>query len=112
MEEQVRLMSGRFLQTGSATSAGQSCMFDFGPAASVETNPVAKFIVPDWGNKVNSGIGFRTGPPGFIGWRAGTTTLCQSRLYPPPPQSGTMNLVNATAHWSTIPQDSHCALPF
>ncbi len=27
--------------------------------------------------------GWRTGPPGYIGWRAGTTTLCQSRLYPP-----------------------------
>jgi hypothetical protein len=26
--------------------------------------PVAKFIVPDWGDKVNSGIlGCRTGPP-------------------------------------------------
>jgi hypothetical protein len=70
---------------------------DFGPAASVETIPVAKFIVPDWGDKFNSGIGCRTGPPGFIGWRAGTATLCQSRLYPP--QSGTMNLANATAHW-------------
>jgi hypothetical protein len=27
--------------------------------------------------------GCHTGPRGFIGWRAGTTALCQSRLYPP-----------------------------
>jgi hypothetical protein len=32
----------------------------------------------------------QTGPPGYIGWRAGTTTLFQSRLFP---QSGTKNLV-------------------
>ncbi len=25
----------------------------------------------------------RTGPSGYIGWRAGTTTLCHSRLYSP-----------------------------
>ncbi len=25
---------------------------------------VAKFVVPDWGDKVDSGIGCRTGPPG------------------------------------------------
>ena len=28
---------------------------------------VAKFIVPDWGAKVNSGMGCRTGPPGYLG---------------------------------------------
>jgi hypothetical protein len=33
---------------------------------------VAKFIVPDWGDKVNSGIACRDG----------TTTLCRSQLYP------------------------------
>jgi hypothetical protein len=32
-----------------------------------------------------------------MGWRAGTTTLRRSQLYPP--QSGTMTLANATAHW-------------
>ncbi len=37
---------------------------------------VAKFIVPD------SGIGYRTGPPGYLGWQAGTTTLCRIQLYP------------------------------
>jgi len=34
---------------------------DFGPAASVETNPVAKFLVLDWGDKVNSDIGLSYG---------------------------------------------------
>jgi hypothetical protein len=24
----------------------------------------------------------RTGPPAYVAWRAGTTTQCQSRLYP------------------------------
>ncbi len=33
-------------------------------------SPVAKCIVPDWGDKVISG-----GSPGYIGWRVGTTTL-------------------------------------
>jgi hypothetical protein len=33
--------------------------------------PVAKFILPGWGDKVDSGIGLCTGPPGYIGWRAG-----------------------------------------
>jgi hypothetical protein len=27
--------------------------------------------------------GCRTGPSGYLGWRAGTTTLCHSRLYSP-----------------------------
>ncbi len=27
--------------------------------------------------------GFPTSPPGCIGWRAGTTNLCRSQLYPP-----------------------------
>ncbi len=34
---------------------------------------------PEWGDKVDYGIGLS----GYIGWRAGTTTLCRSRLYPP-----------------------------
>ncbi len=45
--------------------------------------PVAKFIVSAWGDKVNCGIGCRTGPSGYKGWRAGTTTQCLSQLYPP-----------------------------
>ncbi len=28
-------------------------------------------------------LGYRTGPPGYIGWRASTNTLCRSQLYPP-----------------------------
>jgi hypothetical protein len=37
---------------------------------------VAKFIVPDWGDKVNSGIRLSYRPPGYIGWWwAGTSTL-------------------------------------
>ncbi len=45
----------------------------------------AKFIVPDGGDKVDSGTGLTyTGPPGYIGWQArATTTLCRSQLYPP-----------------------------
>jgi hypothetical protein len=59
MEEQVRLMSGRFLQNRFCDIRWSVVyvVFDFGPAASVETNPVAKFLVPDWGDKVNSDIG-------------------------------------------------------
>ncbi len=49
----------------------------------MDTKPEAEFIVPNWGDKVNSGC--RTGPPSYIGWRAGTTTLCRCQLYPPPP---------------------------
>jgi hypothetical protein len=48
-----------------------------------EETPEAKFLVSDWGDKADNGIGFRTGLKGYIGWRAGTTTLCHSRLYPP-----------------------------
>jgi hypothetical protein len=33
-------------------------------------------------------------PPAYVDWRAGTTTHCQSRLYPP--QSGTMNLATGS----------------
>jgi len=36
----------------------------------------AEFLVPDWGDKVDFGIGgCGTGPLGYVGWRAGTT-LC------------------------------------
>ncbi len=43
---------------------------------------MAKFIVSNWGDNVNSGIRC-TGPTGYLGWQAGTTTLCLSQLYPP-----------------------------
>ncbi len=46
--------------------------------------PVAEFIDPDWGQKVNSGIGMSFRPARLHGLtRAGTTTLCRSWLYPP-----------------------------
>jgi hypothetical protein len=51
-----------------------------------EVKPETKFSVPDWGDIVDSGIGLLTfciGPPAYVAWRAGTTTLCQSRLYTP-----------------------------
>jgi hypothetical protein len=46
--------------------------------------PESKFLGPYWGEIVDSGIGlsYRTARLN-IGWRTGTTTLCQSRLYPP-----------------------------
>jgi hypothetical protein len=47
------------------------------------SHPVAEFIIPDWEDKVNSGIGLSAGMPGYIGWRAGTTILCRSQLYLP-----------------------------
>ncbi len=48
--------------------------------------PEAQFIVPDWGIKLT--VWHRVVVParhaGYIGWRAGgTTILCHSRLYPP-----------------------------
>jgi hypothetical protein len=44
-----------------------------------KTHPVAKFVVLTGGIT----LGCRTGPPGYIGWRASMTTLCRSQLYPP-----------------------------
>ncbi len=43
---------------------------------------------PLLGNKVDYGMGLsypvpRTGPLAYVVWRAGTTTLCHSQLYPP-----------------------------
>jgi hypothetical protein len=55
--------------------------------------PVAKFLVPDWGDVVVSDIGLSYDPPDYVGWRAGTTTnSCWSRLYSP--LSGTKNLAS------------------
>jgi hypothetical protein len=57
---------------------------------------VAKFIVPYWGIKTTMALGCCTGPPAYVAWRAGTTTLCHShQLYPP--QSGTMNWASGVA---------------
>jgi hypothetical protein len=44
-------------------------------------NSVAKFLVPDRGDKVDSGIRLSYRPPGYKGWQAGTTTLYRSQLY-------------------------------
>jgi hypothetical protein len=65
--------------------------------------PVAKFIVPDWADKVDSGINLSyTGPPGYIGWQAGTTTLSRSQLQYIP-HSGTMNLAKQLSSLSIYP---------
>jgi hypothetical protein len=62
---------------------------------------LSKFIVLTGGDKVDSGIGLSyTGPPAYVSWRAGTTTLCHSRLYPP--QSGNMNWASAKIHFGWI----------
>ncbi len=45
--------------------------------------PVAEFIDPWLGDKVNSGIGLSYRHARLQGWRAVTTTLCLSWLYPP-----------------------------
>ncbi len=44
-----------------------------------------KFLVLDWGGKVDTGIVCHTGLQGYmyIGWQAATTTQSQSQLYPP-----------------------------
>jgi hypothetical protein len=53
---------------------------------SLGLKPVAKFIVTEWGQggiKLAPAQGCRTGPPGYLGWHAVTTTLCRSQLYLP-----------------------------
>ncbi len=44
---------------------------------------VSTFIVPEWGIQLAPSQGCLTGPPAYVAWRAGTTTLCQSWIYPP-----------------------------
>jgi hypothetical protein len=44
---------------------------------------VAKFFVPDWGDKVDSGIGLSYRAARLHRLAGGTTTLCWSQLYPP-----------------------------
>jgi hypothetical protein len=61
------------------------------------SNPVAKFIVSDWGDKVNSGIGLSYRPARlYIGWRTVQQTYAGVNYIL---QSGTMNL--ATGATST-----------
>ncbi len=38
----------------------------FGPRSTFMGRTVDEFIVPDWGEKVNSGLGWQTGPPGNL----------------------------------------------
>ncbi len=54
------------------------------PPAGQRQSSIAKFLVPDWGDKVDYGIGsiYRPANP-CIAWRAGTITQCNCRLYPP-----------------------------
>ncbi len=46
-------------------------------------NTEAQFIVHNWVDKIDYGIGLTYRPVRVHGWRAGTTTLCHSRFYPP-----------------------------
>ncbi len=44
----------------------------------------AKFLVPDWGYLVGSGIGLSyRRHTAYLAWRASATSQCQSQLYPP-----------------------------
>ncbi len=53
---------------------------------------VAKFLVHDWGDKVDSGMGCCTGPHRLAATAISlTTTLCRSQLYVPI-HAGTTNL--------------------
>jgi hypothetical protein len=54
---------------------------------------------------IHSSMGCRIGPPGYIGRRAGTTTLCRSQLLYIP-RSGTMNL--AIGHTSSRINNPNC----
>ncbi len=55
-----------------------------------ERNSEAQFMVPDWGDKVDYGIGFSYWPPGYIGRRVAFRQLYA--LFDFIPQSETMNL--------------------
>jgi hypothetical protein len=48
----------------------------------VSTTPAAN-LPPVTMTPVTNNGNCRTVLPDYIGWRAGTTTLCQSQLYPP-----------------------------
>jgi hypothetical protein len=52
-----------------------------GGVSSIFKPSVAKFLVPDWGDIVDSGIEL-SWPSRLHRQGAGTTTLCQSRPYP------------------------------
>ncbi len=71
-----------------ATSAGSSLLYKTYYAANLYCSahekfgwPEAKCIVPYWG--IYCWLLLRDVVPAHVAWRAGTTTLCQSWLYPP-----------------------------
>jgi hypothetical protein len=43
----------------------------------------SQILFPDWGNKVDSGIGLSYRPARLYRQAADTATLCRSQLYPP-----------------------------
>jgi hypothetical protein len=58
-------------------------------------NLVSKFIIPDWGDKVDSGRGLLYRPDWlYIGWHAGTNN--------PMPES-TLSLQSGTKNLATVP---------
>jgi hypothetical protein len=75
-----------------------------GRRGKIGRGPVAKFIVPDWGNKVDSGIGLSYQPAnarrlGYVGWRRRPVRRPYTGVNYIP-QSGTMNL--ATAFFAVV----------
>jgi hypothetical protein len=67
-------------------------MDDLTASAEVRNCVKVKFLVPDWGDIVDSGIGLLYRPAGYIGRRAGTTSLYAYVKVDYIPQSGTKNL--------------------
>jgi hypothetical protein len=69
---------------GLALTTWKVCIAGLLPQCKRLNSPVAKFLVPDWRDIVDSGNGLSYCSARLhIGWRAGTTTLCQNQLYPP-----------------------------
>ncbi len=70
----------------------------------LDSNPVAKFIVPDWGIQLTPVLGCRTGLPSYVAWRAGYENhVLESTLSL---QSGTMNLATGCC----LPSHAHSPL--
>ncbi len=72
------------------------CVYQVGSSSNMHS-PVAEFIVPDWGDKVNTGIGLSYRPTRLH-------RLCGPVCQPYAgvdyiPQSGTMNLASVEYHW-------------
>jgi hypothetical protein len=70
---------------------------------------VGKFIISDWGDKADSGIGLTYRPVSlFIAWRADTTTNAGVALSP---QSRTMNLAKLLFSFLYIAYELGCIRP-